>query len=128
VVSRGGFGWAGRGGVPGLPVLGPGPVSPQVQAESVAGGSDPGADVDDLRAQGCPSDLGEVGGDCGGAGDSERQRRVGNPGGVGRVLSARQVRQRSVLEFGDDLLDDRVFTVTLIAASTMDRRELVMNP
>jgi hypothetical protein len=49
----------------------------------------------------------------GGTGQVERDHRVRQPGGVGRV-PAGQVGQRAVLEFGDDLLDDRVVTVLLV--------------
>jgi hypothetical protein len=43
----------------------------------------------------------------GGAGEVERDRRQDEPGGVGREPARRQVRQRPVLEVGDDMLDDR---------------------
>lgn len=47
-------------------------------------------------------------------------------GGVGCVIPAGQVRQRPVLEFGDDPLDDRVAAVAL-SASTRPRVLSVMN-
>lgn len=86
----------------------------QVKVESAAGGSDPAGDLDDLPADGGPPRRGQVGRDRGGTSEVERDHGQGDPGGVGRVLPRRQVRQRSVLEFGDDLLDDRVVTVPLV--------------
>lgn len=70
--------------------------------------------LDELRAQARPPRLGQVGGHGGGASDVERDDRASDPRSVGGVLARRQVGQRAVLEFGDDLLDDRVFAVTLI--------------
>src|SRR3546814_5747327 len=49
-----------------------------------------------------------------GAGDVEGHRRAGDPGGVGRIRARGEVCQRTVLELGDDLLDDRVVTVTFV--------------
>ena len=45
---------------------------------------------------------------AGGAGQVERDRGQHQPGGVGRELPGGQMRQRAVLQIGDDLLDDRV--------------------
>ena len=86
----------------------------QVEDQAASCGRDPGGDVDDLGAQARPARLCHVSGHCGGAGDVERGYRAGDPGGVGHVLPGRQVRQWSVLELGDDLLDDRVVTVALV--------------
>lgn len=47
----------------------------------------------------------------GGAGEVEGDHRVRQPRGVRRVLPRRQVGERSVLEFGDGLLDERVVPV-----------------
>ena len=48
---------------------------------------------------------------AGGAGEVVRDRRTGQPGGVGRERPGGQVRQRRSPEVGDDLLDDRVVAV-----------------
>jgi hypothetical protein len=49
-----------------------------------------------------------------GAGEVERQRRERDPRRVRGVVARRQVRQRAVLELGDDLLDGRVVAVALV--------------
>jgi hypothetical protein len=62
-----------------------------------------------------------MGADSGGAGDVERDHRAGDPGGAGRVLPRPQMRQRSVLELGDDLFDDRVIPVPLVGLDDAQR-------
>jgi hypothetical protein len=91
-----------------------------MQHQAPAGGRDPGRHVDDPGPQGRPACTVLVACDRGCADEVERDHRVGDPGCVGRVLPAGQVRQRPVLEFGDDLLDDRVVTVALVG---LDQRQ-----
>lgn len=121
-VAPGGAGWSGgRGGWPGRSgeESGPGrlgrPVSGEVQDQPAAGGRDPAGDVDDPGPQGRPADPGQAGGDGGGPGQVERDHCGRDPGGVRGVAARREVRPRAGFEFGDDLLDDRVFPVPLIS-------------
>lgn len=62
----------------------------------------------------------------GGAGEVERGHREGGPGRVRRVSPRGQVRQRPVLELGDDLLDDRVVAVAFVGLEGV-QGALVMN-
>src|SRR3546814_16248313 len=65
-----------------------------------------------------------------GAGDVEGHRRAGDPGGVGRIRARGEVCQRTVLELGADLLDDRVVTVTFVGldgGQGRDRDEHMMS-
>ena len=59
---------------------------------------------------------------AGGAGQVERDRGQHQPGGVGRELPGGQMRQRAVLQIGDDLLDDRVPPVIGLGLEHRQRR------
>ena len=52
----------------------------------------------------------------GGAGEVELDRGQHQPGGVSGEFARRQVRQGTVFEVGDDLLDDRVVPVGFVGA------------
>ena len=57
---------------------------------------------------------------AGGAGEVDRDRGQGEPGGVGGEPAAGQVRKRPGLKVGDDLLDDRVPAVLGLGLEQLD--------
>ncbi len=91
----------------------PGPVGRQVQPQAVGGAGDPGRGVNQLGANGAGAGSGMAGGGqrTGGAGEVVGDCRADQPGGVRGESPGRQVRQRGVLQVGDDLLDDGVVAV-----------------
>src|SRR3546814_9712564 len=112
-----------------MPGLGPGRGGGKVRYEGASAGRDPGGHVDQ-----CGADAGSHGSGttwCAervdGAGDVEGHRRAGDPGGVGRIRARGEVCQRTVLELGDDLLDDRVVTVTFVGLDGGDRKSTRLN-
>jgi hypothetical protein len=91
----------------------PGPVLGQVRPDSPGGGSDPGRDVEQGRADGRAGGLGVEArgrGACS-AGGVVGEGGRGEPGGVGVELPGGQVRGWPVLEVAEDLFDDRVLAV-----------------
>jgi hypothetical protein len=84
-----------------------------VQHEPARGAGDPGGDVDQAGAQGGCAGPGVqcAGQRAGGAGEVVRDRGADQPGVVRAEVSRGQVRERGVLQVGDDLLDDGVVTV-----------------
>jgi hypothetical protein len=58
---------------------------------------------------------------AGGAHDVVRDGGDGQPGGVGAELAGRQVRQRAVVQVGEELLDDGVAAVLLLGLDQLVR-------
>ena len=104
---------AGRQGCPGGR---PGPCLGQVQREPSRGAGESGGNRDQLRPDRAGGGLGvkDRGQHAGGAGEVERDRGADQPGAVGPEVPGRQMRERTVLQVRDDLLDDCVRAVGLL--------------
>jgi len=112
--------WAVRGGCELLPRL-PWPGCRQVQGEASGRAGEPTRDGDELRADRARGGLGVEGRGqgVGGAGEVKRDRGADQTGAIGPTCPERQVRERSVLQVGDDLLDDRVRARWAFSASSI---------
>ncbi len=100
------------------------PAFGQVQGEAasaVAGGA--GGDGDQVAADGgrAGSGVAAAGERAGGPGQVVRDGRDGQPGGVGGELPRRQVRERAVVQVGQELLDDGVAAVLLFGLDELER-------
>jgi hypothetical protein len=100
------------------------PALGQVQGDVAAAvASDPGADADQLAADGQAARFGagRAGQGGGGAGQVMADGSTGDPGGVGGEMPRGQVGERAVVPVGEDLLDDGVVAVVRLGLDHLER-------